>query len=92
MTNLASVLDDLDNKQAAEELYRAVLAVEPLHMDTTYNLALLLQAKEGAFSDEGQPVGRECAQLYRTVVAADGSRWREPCPRLARAAARRPGR
>ncbi len=71
---LASVLDDLDNKPAAEELYRAVLTVEPNHLDATYNLALLLQGKEGAFNG-GAIVGREAISLYRTVLAADASRW-----------------
>ena len=73
-SQLASVLDDLDNKQAAEELYRAVLTVEPNHLDATYNLALLLQGKEGAFNG-GATIGREAISLYRTVLAADASRW-----------------
>ena len=74
MTNLASVLDDWENKQAAEELYRAVLAVEPLHLDASYNLALLLQGKPGAFKGDSAE-GREAIGLYRTVLAADKSRW-----------------
>ena len=49
MTNLASVLVDMDNEQAAEELYRAVLAVEPGHPEAAYNLALMLQDRR---SDE----------------------------------------
>ena len=64
MTNLASVLDDMDNSQAAEELYRAVLAVEPLHMDATYNLALLLQGKEGAFAGKGTAARERALSLH----------------------------
>ena len=74
MTNLASVLDDLGNQGAAEELYRAVIAVEPTQMDAVYNLALLLQGKSGAFDGKAAD-GRQCIQLYRAVVESDGSRW-----------------
>lgn len=74
MTNLASVLDDMQEKKAAEELYRAVIAVEPNHSDAIYNLALLLQDKEDAYSGNAQ-FGREAVHLFRAVVSADGSRW-----------------
>ena len=74
MTNLASALDDLGNQQAAEELYRAVLSVEPEHADAAYNLALLLQGKDGAF--RGASIdGRYAIKLYRVVVSADETRW-----------------
>ena len=56
MTNLASVLDDMDNKQAAEELYRAVLATRetvlgrdhPSTLLTRQNLATTLKRKSRA--------------------------------------------
>ena len=74
MTNLASVLDDLGNQQAAEELYRAVIAVEPTQMDAVYNLALLLQGQPTSFTGDYSGA-RETIQLYRAVVESDPSRW-----------------
>ena len=71
MTNLASVLVDMGNDQAAEELYRAVLAVEPGHADAAYNLGLMLQDR-GRSSEEAMA---EAVHLYKRVVTADPSRW-----------------
>ena len=70
MTNLASTLVDLGNDQAAEELYRAVLAVEPGHADAAYNLALMLQDRR---HDENAIA--EAVHFYKRVVTSDPSRW-----------------
>ena len=70
MTNLASVLVDLGNEEAAEELYLAVLAVEPDQIDAAYNLALLLQDRADHPPSISKAVG-----LYYQVVTAEPSRW-----------------
>lgn len=70
MTNLASVLVDLGKEQEAEELYLAVLSVEPEQLDAAYNLALMLQDRR----DEPDSIRRACA-LYTQVVKNDPTRW-----------------
>jgi predicted TPR repeat methyltransferase len=70
MTNLASVLVDMDRPEPAEELYRAVLSVEPNHLDAGYNLAMMLQQRR----TEPDSI-EEAVRLYTLVISADPGRW-----------------
>ena len=53
---LGPVLVDLGKEQEAEELYLAVLSVEPEQLDAAYNLALLQDRR-----DEPDSIRRACA-------------------------------
>ena len=77
MTNLASVLLDIDPEHAstAETLYRSVLDVEEegssIATDAAFNLALLLEDRAKHDADAAS----EAVRLYTAVTEAQPERW-----------------
>ena len=76
MTNLASVLLDMDaeNTAAAEQLYRRALAnsepADHVHNDAAFNLALLLHDRK-----DDEAAQHEAVQLYGAVIEAEPTHW-----------------